>query len=30
MIPVELTSEAKDDFFDAVDYYEEKERGLGR
>ena len=30
MIPVELTSEAKGDLFDAVDYYEDKERGLGR
>ena len=30
MISVELTSEAKDDLFDAVDYYEDKERGLGR
>jgi plasmid stabilization system protein ParE len=30
MISVELTSEAKNDLFDAVDYYEDKERGLGR
>ncbi|MEJ6699482.1 MAG: type II toxin-antitoxin system RelE/ParE family toxin [Akkermansiaceae bacterium] len=30
MIAVELTSEAKGDLFDAVDYYEDKERGLGR
>lgn len=29
MIPVDFTSEAKEDLFDAVDYYEDKERGLG-
>ncbi len=28
MISVELTFEAKDDLFDAVDYYEDKERRL--
>lgn len=30
MIPVDFTSEAMDDLFDAVNYYEEKEAGLGR
>ncbi len=30
MIAVELTSEAKEDLFEAVDYYEEKTRGLGK
>lgn len=30
MIPIELTVEAKADLFDAVDYYEDKELGLGR
>ena len=27
---VDLTSEAKSDLFDAVDYYEDKEQGLGK
>ena len=30
MITVDLTSEAKNDLFDAVDYYEDKEQGLGK
>jgi hypothetical protein len=30
MIPVEFTTEAKGDLFDAVDYYESKEDGLGK
>ena len=30
MMPVDFTSEAKDDLFRAVNYYEEKERGLGK
>ena len=30
MITVDLTSEAKNDLFNAVDYYEDKEKGLGR
>ncbi len=30
MMPVDFTSEAKEDLFDAVEYYEEKNRGLGR
>ena len=28
MMTVDLTSEAKSDLFDAVDYYEDKEQGL--
>lgn len=30
MIPIEFLAEAKGDLFDAVDYYEHKELGLGR
>ena len=30
MMTVDLTSEAKNDLFDAVDYYEDKEPGLGK
>ncbi len=30
MITVDLTSEARSDLFDAVDYYEDKEQGLGK
>ncbi len=30
MMMVDLTSEAKNDLFDAVDYYEDKEQGLGK
>ena len=28
MITVDLTSDAKNDLFNAVDYYEDKEKGL--
>jgi len=30
MMTVDLTSEAKEDLFEAVDYYENKEKGLGK